>query len=152
MSWETIVDSISNIGFYSWVINTSMPSFYCLIRISDITDENIFDISDDVFIIDIFTSVEDYFGNGIPTEYNLIQNFPNPFNPSTTIYYALPEVGSVELVIYDVLGNEVMKYSENQEAGYHTFEFDGANLPSGIYFYRMQAGTFVETKKMILLK
>ena len=153
MSWETIVDSISNIGFYSWVINTSMPSFYCLIRISDIIDENIFDISDDVFIIDIFTSVEDYFGNGIPTEYNLIQNFPNPFNPSTTIYYGLPEESAVKINIYGVLGNEVMVYSEDkQEAGYHRVEFDASGLPSGIYFYRMQAGKFIETKKMILLK
>jgi len=81
-----------------------------------------------------------------------MQNYPNPFNPSTTIYYALPEAGSVELVIYDVLGNELMKYSENQEAGYHKFEFDGSDLTSGLYFYRLQAGSFLETKKMVLMK
>ncbi|MCH7974393.1 MAG: T9SS type A sorting domain-containing protein, partial [Bacteroidetes bacterium] len=153
MSWETIVDSIPSTGLYSWLINLSMLSFDCLIKISDITDENVFDVSDDVFTLDNFASVKDYFGNGIPTEFNLIQNFPNPFNPSTTIYYGLPEESSVKITIYDVLGNEVMVYSEdNQEAGYHSVEFDATVLPSGIYFYQLQAGSFVEIKKMVLLR
>jgi len=151
-AWETIVDSIPSTGLYSWVVNASGPSFYCLMRISDITNENIFDVSDDVFTIDIFPSVEDYFGDVIPVKYELIQNYPNPFNPSTTIYYALPQAGNVELIIFDVLGNEVMNFREEQAAGYHKFEFYGNDSKSGVYFYRLQAGGFVETKKMILIK
>jgi len=153
MSWETLIDSIPSTGLYTWVVNTSMPSFYCLIRISDITDESIYDISDDVFTIDIFTSVEDYLGDGIPTEYNLIQNFPNPFNPSTTIYYSIPQLSFVTLRVYDVLGNEItVLVNEEKSIGNYEIDFDGEELTTGIYFYRLQAGSFVETKKMILLK
>jgi len=72
----------------------------------------------------------------------------------------LPEAGEVELVIYDVLGNQVINYKDSQTAGYHQFKFDGSDLNSGVYFYRLQAGdpsanskwNFVETKKMILIK
>ena len=56
------------------------------------------------------------------------------------------------LIVYDILGNEVISYNEDQEAGYHRIKFDGTGLPSGIYFYRIQTGTFVDIKKMILLK
>jgi hypothetical protein len=81
-----------------------------------------------------------------------MQNFPNPFNPSTTIYYALPEEGDVELVIYDVLGNEVQRIKEEKPAGYHKYEFQANNYKSGVYIYRLIAEGFVETKKMILMK
>jgi len=153
MSWETIVDSIPSTGLYTWVVNTSMHSFYCLFRISDITDENIFDVSDDVFTIDIFVSVENYFGDGIPTEYNLIQNFLNPFNPSTTIYYSIPELSFVTLKVYDLLGSEVRTLvKEEKPVGNYEVEFDATDILSGGYFYRIKAGSFVQTKKMALLK
>ena len=88
-----------------------------------------------------------------PINYSLSQNYPNPFNPSTTIYYALPEKGNVELIVYDVLGNEVaILVNEEKPAGSYEVDFDGANLPSGIYFYKIQTGDYVETKKMILLR
>jgi len=87
------------------------------------------------------------------TAFNLFQNFPNPFNPSTTIHYAIKERSSVELVLYDVLGRKVeVLINEEQDAGYYKAKFNAGRLASGIYFYRIQAGSFVETKKMILLK
>ena len=146
-----ISSSTASDGSRPWTVPSVVPGSDYKIDISSFEYGNILDESDDFFTIRNPTDVEEMF-SGIPDTYQLMQNYPNPFNPNTTIYYALPEAGSVELVIYDVLGNEVMKYSEHQEAGYHKFEFDGANLPSGIYFYLLRAGDFIETKKMVLLK
>lgn len=88
-----------------------------------------------------------------PIAYLLLQNYPNPFNPSTTINYQIPELSFVTIKVYDVLGNEVATLvNEEKSAGSYEIEFDGNELTSGIYFYRIQAGNFVETKKMILLK
>ncbi len=88
-----------------------------------------------------------------PDNYNLSQNFPNPFNPVTTIRYQLPVAGDIRLKVYDILGNYVTTLVDDfQEAGYHEHKFIASNFASGIYFYTIIAGTFVETKKMILLK
>ncbi|MGB5893753.1 MAG: T9SS type A sorting domain-containing protein, partial [Ignavibacteriaceae bacterium] len=91
--------------------------------------------------------------------YSLEQNYPNPFNPITTIQYQIPELSFVTLKVYDVLGSEVaLLVNEKIPAGSYAAEFDANKLPSGIYFYKLQvyapgrAGSFVETKKMILLK
>ena len=89
----------------------------------------------------------------LPTEFRLEQNFPNPYNPSTTIQYVIKERSSVELVLFDVLGREVeVLVNEEQDAGFYKVNFNAGRLASGIYFYRLQAGSFVDTKKMILLK
>lgn len=89
----------------------------------------------------------------IVNDYQLYTNFPNPFNPSTSIYYAVPEESFVELKVFDALGVEVETLvSETKEAGYHNVNFDAANYNSGIYFYRIISGNFVDTKKMILMK
>jgi hypothetical protein len=89
----------------------------------------------------------------IPTEFALNQNYPNPFNPVTTIKYGVREISFVELRIYDVLGKEVyVLVNEEHNAGFHKVNFNAERLASGIYFYRLQAGYFVETKKMILLR
>ena len=86
-------------------------------------------------------------------EFSLAQNYPNPFNPSTTISYSIPEQSQVELKVFDVLGREVaMLVNKEQSAGSYKVEFDGSNLTSGIYFYRIQTGYFLQTKKMVLLK
>jgi hypothetical protein len=93
------------------------------------------------------------FLNSLPTEHTFYQNFPNPFNPATTIRYEIPERSIVTIKIYDVLGSEMaILVNEEKPAGYYNTEFDASELPSGIYFYRLQAGSFVETKKMVLMK
>jgi len=93
--------------------------------------------------------------NGVkhPRKYQLFQNFPNPFNPITKINYQIPELSFVTLKVYDVLGSEIVTLvNEEKPIGSYEVKFDATNLPSGIYFYRIQAGSFVETKKMLLLK
>jgi photosystem II stability/assembly factor-like uncharacterized protein len=88
-----------------------------------------------------------------PKIFDLSQNYPNPFNPSTTISYQLPETGNVNIKVYDVLGKEVATLVNNeQRAGSYKVDFNGSSLASGIYYYQIRAGKFVETKKMILLK
>jgi len=97
------------------------------------------------------TSVGD--GGELPSTFRLFQNFPNPFNPSTTIKYALPERASVRLSVYDVLGREVMTLvQQEQEAGVYSAEFRGDGLTSGVYYYRLTAGRYNEVRKMIMLK
>jgi len=91
----------------------------------------------------------------IPAEYSLSQNYPNPFNPETTISYQLPKAEQVTLKVYDVLGREIATLvNEFQQAGIYNSSFSTlrSSLTSGIYFYRLQAGSFVQTKKMILIK
>jgi hypothetical protein len=89
----------------------------------------------------------------IPAEYLISQNYPNPFNPGTRIDYSIPRQSHVTLKIFDILGREVATLAdESQEAGDKSIAFDGATLPSGVYFYRIVAGNFTETKKMILAK
>ena len=88
-----------------------------------------------------------------PNEYSLHQNYPNPFNPTTVMSYQLPATGPVTLRVYDVLGKEVATLVEGvQSAGMHSVRFDGSSLQSGVYFYRLQTGEFIETKKLMLLK
>jgi len=85
--------------------------------------------------------------------YSLSNNYPNPFNPATTIKYQIPEISFVVLKVYDVLGNEITTLvNEEKSIGSYKVEFDATGLPSGTYFYRIQAGNFVETKKMVLMK
>jgi len=87
------------------------------------------------------------------SSFSLSQNYPNPFNPSTKIKYEIPELSFVTLKIYDVLGNEVATLvSEEKPAGNYQVNFDALAIPSGIYFYRLQAGNFIQTKKMVLLR
>ena len=90
---------------------------------------------------------------GLPRTFELGQNYPNPFNPSTVISYQLPVASEVSLKVYDMLGREVATLvSGRQEAGRYSVSFNAASLSSGVYFYRLQAGAFVETKKMMLVK
>jgi hypothetical protein len=89
----------------------------------------------------------------VPKTFLLEQNYPNPFNPSTTIRYQLPVASEVKLEVYDVLGKKVATLvSERQAAGYYQYVWNANGLTSGVYFYRLQAGGFVETKKMMLVK
>ena len=89
----------------------------------------------------------------MPLTFNLYQNYPNPFNPSTTIKYSIPELSKVRLTLFNLLGEEITTLvNEEKNAGNYSVEFNASALPSGVYFYRIQAGSFVETKKMLLLK
>src|SRR5690606_31348063 len=88
-----------------------------------------------------------------PGNYNLAQNYPNPFNPVTTIRYSIPENSNVLLKVYDILGNEIaVLVNEEKQAGVYEITFNGSSLSSGVYFYKLTAGNFSDTKKLILLK
>ena len=89
----------------------------------------------------------------LPTEYSLIQNYPNPFNPSTKIKYSIPQTSQVQIKVFDVLGNEIETLvNEEKPAGTYELNWNAASLPSGVYFYQLRAGSFVKTKKMVLMK
>ena len=88
-----------------------------------------------------------------PKEFSLNQNYPNPFNPSTVIEYAVPKTSFVTVKVYDLIGREVKTLvSETKQAGYYSLNFNASNLPSGVYLYKITAGDFNSTKKMILVK
>jgi tetratricopeptide (TPR) repeat protein len=90
---------------------------------------------------------------GLLTGYSVSQNYPNPFNPSTVITYQLPTAGYVTMKVYNTLGQEVATLVDAfQDAGIKSVAFDAAPLPSGVYFYRLQSGTFIQNKKMLLVK
>ncbi len=98
-------------------------------------------------------SVDLEVGEKIPREFSLEQNFPNPFNPTTKISWQSPVSSHQTLKVYDVLGNELtVLVNQFLEAGSYSIVFDASSLTSGIYIYRIQSGSFVQTKKMILLK
>jgi hypothetical protein len=89
----------------------------------------------------------------LPASYALEQNYPNPFNPSTVIRYQLPEAARVVMKLYNVVGQEMATLvDEQQEAGFRSIAFDARDLPSGIYFYRLRAGSFTDARKMLLVK
>lgn len=91
--------------------------------------------------------------SGLPTTFALEQNYPNPFNPVTVIKYSLPRASHVSITAYNILGQMVATLAdEMKEVGYHQVEFDGRSLASGVYFYRIESGDFVATKKLLLLK
>ncbi len=148
-NWEVIgfVDgkgTTSQKSFYSFV-DESMENGTLLYRLKQIDIDGSYRILPTISV-DI----------DIPTEFSLDQNFPNPFNPITTIKFAIPTTSSegfVSLKVFDILGNEIATLvNEPKAPGYYEVKFDGSNLPSGIYFYRLESGNFVQTKKLILMK
>ncbi|MCK5330269.1 MAG: T9SS type A sorting domain-containing protein, partial [Candidatus Marinimicrobia bacterium] len=146
-------DVLTTTSFYSVHFNDSTPVD------SDITFNLAIASGDYYFWSDSFTvHVEPEVGiageEGIlPDKFALHQNYPNPFNPITTIQYDLPEQSHVTIAIYDLLGREVTTlFSETQEAGYKSIQWNATNVSSGMYFYQIRAGNFVQTRKMVLLK
>ncbi|HVN49493.1 MAG TPA: T9SS type A sorting domain-containing protein [Bacteroidota bacterium] len=100
---------------------------------------------------EMIASISDH--NTLPEKFLLLQNYPNPFNPTTTIRYQLPAASNVSLKVYDILGREVaFLVNEKQNAGAHQVSFNANKLSSGAYFYKIQAGTYISVKKMVLLK
>ncbi|MEJ2507497.1 MAG: T9SS type A sorting domain-containing protein [Ignavibacteriaceae bacterium] len=151
--YKTIVDSFySETGGYSWKLPDSLQSGSDYkIKISSI-DGSLEDMSESNFTI-IYTTSDVKRINGLVTDFKLEQNYPNPFNPSTNIQFNIPNREFVLLKIYDVLGNEIMTLiNEEKLAGGYNVEFDASNLPSGVYFYTLTAGSFNQTRKMLLLK
>ena len=110
-----------------------------------------------VYLSDVFggqaTGITKDNTNSMPSNYTLSQNYPNPFNPTTNIKYSIPTSGMVTLKIYNILGQEVATlFAGFQSAGSYTANFDASKLSSGVYMYRLQAGKFSETRKMLLMK
>jgi len=111
---------------------------------------------DRIIAVNVLTGIKHEFAKH--QNFTLSQNFPNPFNPRTTIKYSIPsgnngEQLNVKLAVYDVLGRKVATLvNEKKSSGNYRIFFDGNDLPSGIYFYKLTAGSFTEVKKMVLMK
>lgn len=148
-SWNPITDSTESVGIYVWTV-PNVQTIQARIKILDLDLPSISDISDNPFRIDYSVDIND---SNIVSEFGLFQNYPNPFNPSTVISFNIPVSDYVTIKIYDMLGNEVREIiSEELSAGRHSTEFVTDGLSSGTYFYRLQASSFSDTKKMIILK
>jgi PKD repeat protein len=151
-TWSTIIESTPNTGTYSWLVESTVSSTQCLIRITNVDDDLVYDISDAVFIITIPNGVKEI-ESGIPKEFNLGQNYPNPFNPVTSINYQVSEASLVKIKVYDLVGRELaVLVNEVKQPGIYQVSFGTDNLASGVYFYKMTAGNFSSVRKMNLLK
>lgn len=149
-SWVLIADSVSgNSGSYNWLVPNS-PSNECLLKISSSDNLAISDISQSIFTIALGTGIEEL---NRPVNYAVKQNFPNPFNPVTTILYQIPVSGNVTIKVFNILGDEITTLvDEYQNPGSYQIKWNGTNYPSGVYFYDIRSGGFQAKKKMLLLK
>ena len=108
---------------------------------------------DNICVVGNSTGIVNTLNGILPQSFNLSQNYPNPFNPTTKINFSVPENGLVTLKIYDILGKEVMTLlNETVSAGNYDITFNGSNLASGAYFYRVESGEFSAIKRMVLIK
>ncbi len=166
---ESFTNPIIEIGIEDTTINspelTPGINYYWKIEAKNISGGSLWSSSVNQFYVDpnAVTFIDEE-NDKLPIDFSLSQNYPNPFNPITKISYQLPVAGEITIKVYDVLGNEVATLvNENKSAGFYETQFDpgssikhlpaGRQSPaSGIYFYRLQAGDYVETKKMIFLK
>ncbi|CUU07888.1 Por secretion system C-terminal sorting domain-containing protein [Candidatus Kryptobacter tengchongensis] len=143
---------------YSQSIDTTKIYFHAIYNGIDVTtgrEKALIVFIDPVTgnFVGTFTKVEKDETVGIPASFTLYQNYPNPFNPTTTITYDIPMRANVKLIVYNVLGQEVaILVNELQEAGRYNVKFDASGLPSGVYFYKLEAGRYVDVKKMMLVK
>jgi hypothetical protein len=144
-SWSTTLPS-------GWVWYNCNANAFAYFYQGSLTSYSSYVLQTKKMNVTVITGVENQ-GSPLPVNYILNQNYPNPFNPVTNIHFSIPKDGNVTLKVYDILGNEVASlYNGYLKAGYYNTEFDGSKLSSGIYFYRLTAGSFSETKKMILSK
>ncbi|MBN1464446.1 T9SS type A sorting domain-containing protein, partial [candidate division KSB1 bacterium] len=154
-TWTQLVGDAANSGSWTWVAQAPV-SESCLVRVTDVT-QVISDKSDAVFRIDYPTGVA-RLNDEVPVDFTLQQNFPNPFNPVTRIQYQIASRAQVRLVVYNIQGGEIATLvDETQDAGaymlsWHGLDGNGAPAPSGVYFYRLTADSFTETRRMILMK
>jgi photosystem II stability/assembly factor-like uncharacterized protein len=150
LSWDLPQYTFLNLQdpFYGVLFDTTFGSGEGSYKISQISLTNFYAT---ITYGDTITSVGKDLG--FSNKFYVYQNYPNPFNPSTAIKYSIPKQSNVTLKVFDILGREVAALvNKEQPQGNYEVEFDGSELTSGIYFYRLQAGNFVETNKMILLK
>lgn len=134
-------------------INTGLPSL-TLTALAISPDGYLYaDIDQGIYRISLAQATAAENEAALPDGFALAQNYPNPFNPSTTIRYALPEATEVRLTVYDALGREVKRLVDGlQVAGEHEVVFEGQGLPSGVYVYRLTAGSVTQTRRMVLMK
>ena len=143
----------------TWIEELDIQNGLIVNSMTNINGKYLWIVGEDGIIKHKRGTTTDIGNNDVQVEkFDLFQNYPNPFNPTTKISYQIPAVGnenvrSVQLTVYDILGNEVAELvNENKNAGYHEVEFKADNLSSGVYFYQLQMGNFIRSKKMILLR
>jgi len=178
LTWQTATE-VNNYGFYVETLRATSNEWQTIGFIEGHGNSNSpkdYTFTDDLLILNLNLNLNyrlkqlDFDGNYEYSDvvevklvenvkaYKLEQNYPNPFNPSTVISYSIPtnvksEMSNVKLVVYDILGNEVATLvNENQKSGNYEVKFDASNLASGIYLYKLQSGSFVQTRKLMLLK
>lgn len=155
MTLNVIVDSATNSGKYSAIVPKFSPTPKFYVKAVDATNiSRLSPNSAPTVLYDAKTGTTDIPPrDNIPASFALKQNYPNPFNPETKIIYHVPRTSVITLKVYDVLGREVITLvNELQLYGAYTVTFNGANLANGMYFYRLQADNYVETKRMVLVK
>ena len=137
---------------YSFQFEMQHPSDYEARVMFNCGDDNNDLYFDNISLKEIVTSIDEE-TDLIPNEYFLENNYPNPFNPNTKISFNIADYGFTTLIVYDVLGNEIVKLINRElAAGKYDVNFNAGILPSGIYFYRLSVNNFSSTNKMILLK
>ncbi len=154
--WETL-------GFVLGHGNSNSPKYYQFVdakrcvdsaeyRLKQIDTDGVFEYYSQTIVVEGYNAT-DVIEEILPTEFKLEQNYPNPFNPSTVISYAIIETRFVSLIVYNSIGQEVAALvKQKQNAGSYDLVFNASNLPSGIYFYSINAGEYSSVKKMMLLK
>ncbi len=141
--WGVISSSIVNNSVKIWIPGGFYPATVTTTELLALTDT----------LGCLITGTGSNTSSIVPDNFRLDQNYPNPFNPVTRIRYYVPAVSNVRIILYDVLGKEILKMvNEVKQPGEFIYDFNGANLSSGVYFYRLDAGEFTDTKRMILLK
>jgi hypothetical protein len=155
-----VADSVQNTGALLWIVPEYVaPGTSYRLTIRSLADTSVVAVNSVPFTVtNVVLSLTS--GPALPKTFDLSQNYPNPFNPMTQIRYGLPGRAAVLLVIYNTLGQQVATLvDETEEAGFHEARFDGSNLASGVYFYRLSAqtagaalGAFTETKRLLLIR
>ena len=149
-NWNIISDGYQNTGSFPWTV-PNITSDSVLVRVTDAEYDLVSDVSNNVFSITQPNKNDD--DKGLFLNYFISQNYPNPFNPSTTIEYQIPQSSFVSIKVYDALGKEVVTLvNKEKPAGVHEVNFEPKDLTSGLYLYKIKAGSFELTRKMMLLK
>ncbi|MFC1569743.1 T9SS type A sorting domain-containing protein [bacterium] len=151
VDWEVVATSIPSSDSYTYII-PDQPTEEGFIKVQS-SDGHYSSINNWPFTIDGTSNMQSELNSTLPNEFQLYQNYPNPFNPNTTIRYELPEMSEVQIIVFDMLGNEVAVLEESVKlAGSHHVHFDASDLSSGVYFYTLETESQIFTRKMLLMK